>query len=165
MTTSRVPSERPSLTSPMIEYEPPATAPDQAICPSPSHSALHRQAARRLRPVPLSPPETPLPRTAVRFADSALRRVLEVIDRRRPVAQLRGVLSAPLIDAVVAQRRCHNAAPAALRRVRLRPADIGATAAEVFASYSRAGRVRAIAARIEWVPAANRWQIVALQIG
>jgi hypothetical protein len=37
------------------------------------------------------------------------------------------------------------------------------TAAEVFATYTRGPRVRAIAARVEIV--AGRWQLVALQIG
>ncbi len=36
-------------------------------------------------------------------------------------------------------------------------------AAEVFATYTRGPRVRAIAARVELV--AGRWQVVALQIG
>ena len=35
------------------------------------------------------------------FADAALRRVLEVIDRRRPVAQLRPLLAPALIDTVI----------------------------------------------------------------
>jgi hypothetical protein len=38
-------------------------------------------------------PEAPPPRAAAVFADGVLRRVLEVIDRRRPIAQLRPLLA------------------------------------------------------------------------
>ncbi len=48
-----------------------------------------------------------------------------------------------------------------LRRVRLRTAGPGA--AEVFATYSRGQRVRAIAGRIEVDD--GRWRLVALQVG
>jgi hypothetical protein len=50
--------------------------------------------------------------------------------------------------------------------VRLRTADAAdgeATAAEVFATYTRGDRVRAIAGRIEVVR--GGWLVVALQIG
>lgn len=104
------------------------------------------------------------------FADAVLRRVLEVVDRRRPVGQLRGLLAASLIDAVQTLARHPQAGGAAvLRRVRLRSTGSGAAqdlpvhAAEVFATYTRGPRVRAIAGRIELV--AGRWQVVALQIG
>jgi hypothetical protein len=107
----------------------------------------------------------PLPmRQAAAFADAALRRVLEVIDRRRPIAQLHGVLAAGLVDSVLAANR-HVRSPdgvAVLRRVRLQPMS-GMAAAEVFGSYSRGPRTHAIACRIEL--RAGRWQVVALHIG
>jgi Family of unknown function (DUF6459) len=174
LTTSRTP-----FTSPVVDYEPPPVGiapvplPNVAAgaCPSPSSAALHRHTPRPgvpsacggLRPVP-RPPETPLPRAAAVFAEAALRRVLEVIDRRRPVGQLRPLLTQPLLDTVVTLSRSRSAAAAAtLRRVRLRSA--GTDAAEVFATYTRGERVRAIAARIELTPGVDRWQVVALQIG
>ena len=40
-------------------------------------------------------------RAAAAFADAALRRVLEVIDRRRPLAQLRPLLAAGLVDSLL----------------------------------------------------------------
>lgn len=109
------------------------------------------------------PPEAP-PRAAVAFAETALRRVLEVIDRRRPAAQLRPLLTTPLVDTVVALARARKPNTATLQRVRLRMAGTDPVAAEVFATYTRGGRVRAIAARIELVDV-NRWQMVALHVG
>ncbi len=111
--------------------------------------------------------EAPPPRAAAVFADTALRRVLEVTDRRRPIAQLRQFTSPALIDAVAVLARVVSADGAAvLRRVRLRAVESGSgepTAAEVFATYTRGRRVRAIAGRVEVV--GGRWQLVALQIG
>lgn len=107
-------------------------------------------------------------RQAAGFADAALRRVLEVIDRRRPVAQLNGLLAPGLVDSVLCANR-RSAKPsdvAVLRRVRLQQA--GPTAAEVFGSYSRGPRMHAIACRIEagrHLDGAGRWQVVALHIG
>ncbi len=95
------------------------------------------------------------------FADAALRRVLEVTDRRRPVAQLRPLVAPALIDVVVAMTRTTHTATATLRKVRLRMIDD--ETAEVFGSFTRGQRVRAIAARVE--RHRDRWRIVALQIG
>ena len=122
------------------------------------------------RPVPREPLP---PREAVAFADAALRRVLEVADRRRPIAQLRPLVAPALIDTVIALNRAPHtggtahARPegkgtaATLRRVRLRMVD--GEAAEVFGSYTRGPRILAIAARIELHR--DRWRIVALQLG
>jgi Family of unknown function (DUF6459) len=161
MTASRIPSERASLTSPIIDYEPPPIGYPQ--CPPPSPAALHRRSPRPLRPIAARAivPTTPPPRAAVVFADAALRRVLEVIDRRRPVAQLRPLVAPALIDAVIALARTTHTATATLRRVRLRVVDD--EAAEVFGSFTRGQRVRAIAARVE--RHGDGWRIVALQIG
>ena len=107
-------------------------------------------------------------RQAACFADAALRRVLEVLDRRRPVAQLHGLLAAGLVDSVLSANRftAGNDGAAVLRRLRLQA--VGApdrvAAAEVFGSYRRGRRIHAIACRIERV-AAGRWQVVALHIG
>lgn len=165
MTASRIPAAHPSFTSPIVDYEPPLLG--TAACPPPSPAALRRHTPRRLRPVPSPPRESPPPRAAAVFADSALRRILEVADRRRPVAQLRPLLAPTLIDAVVTITR--SASPdgtAVLRRVRLRTVTAAhgeATAAEVFATYTRGRRVRAIAGRIEVI--SGRWVVTALQIG
>jgi uncharacterized protein DUF6459 len=105
-------------------------------------------------------------RQAACFADAALRRVLEVLDRRRPVAQLQGLLAAGLVDSVLCANRftAGNDGAAVLRRLRLQPVGDRVGAAEVFGSYSRGRRIHAIACRIERV-AGGRWQVVALHIG
>ena len=164
--TSNLDGERPSLVSPIVDYEPPPVGPVPPPCPPPSPAALRRRASRHLRPVRVVR-ELPPPRAAAVFADTALRCVLEVSDRRRPIAALRTLLTAPLIDAVVALGRTpSNEGAAVLRRVRVRTAEVvdgEATAAEVFGTYTRGERVRALAARIE--VNAGRWRLVALQLG
>lgn len=157
-------SELPSLTSPVIDYEPPAYPLDGVLTPStlcPAATTLHRHGTRRLRLVE-APAERPPHAGATQFADMALRRVLEVVDRRRPVAQLRPLMRPLLVDTVVAQSQSRHGAAATLRRVRLR-ATTEPGAAEVFATYNRGIRVRAIAARIEYH--GGRWQLTALQLG
>ncbi|MGB0962653.1 MAG: Rv3235 family protein, partial [Mycobacterium sp.] len=71
-----------------------------------------------------------------------------------------------LVDRVIAHAGAARRGSATLRRVRLRSIDAGAGdvgAAEVFASFTRSGRVHAVAARIERYR--DRWRMVALQIG
>lgn len=156
-----------SLTAPVIDYEPPALPlgdtparlPLHAACPAPT--VLHRHPTRRLRLVePDGEPQ--LQPGAAQFADLALRRVLEVVDRRRPPAQLRSLMSQLLLDAVVSATSSRPATTASLRRVGLRPAAQPDTV-ELFATYTRGARVRAIAGRIEL--RSGRWQLTALQLG
>ncbi|KUI23857.1 hypothetical protein AU196_02335 [Mycobacterium sp. IS-1742] len=154
-------AERPSFTAPVVDYEPAPTDGAAAACPAPSPAALHRHTPRMLRPAPRAAEPVPPPAAAV-FADVALRRVLEVLDRRRPVGHLKPLLAPPLLDTVGTLCRERHGQPARLRRVRLRSA--GPVAAEVCATYTRGDRVRAIAARVEIV-GDRRWQLVALQIG
>ena len=142
---------------------------------APSSAALHGSPRRVLRPVDRVVAEPPPPRAAATFADAALRRVLEVIDRRRPMAQLKPMLTPPLLDMVFALTRTAGPDKAAvLRRVRLRTAAVDdqephePLAAEVFATYTRGRRVRAIAGRIEFQRCdqrSGRWRLVALHIG
>ena len=160
MTASRIPPKPLSLTTPIIDCEPPPVG--ITACPPPTSAALHRRTNRAHRPVPRPVPhDPPPPRAAVVFADAALRRVLEVIDRRRPIAQLRPLVAPALIDTVTALTRMPQTAAATLQRSRLRMVDTDA--GELFATYTRAQRVRAIAGRIECRD--GRWRIVALQIG
>src|SRR5690242_727180 len=109
----RIPSEPASFTTPIIDCEPPPVG--LAACPPPTSAVLHRRTARP-SPYPSGrryphPPLRPLPRDplpppgAVAFTDAALRRILEVVDRRRPIAQLRPLVVPALIDAVTALTR------------------------------------------------------------
>jgi len=168
VTAARTSTRRTSFATPVVDYEPPQIGP----CPPPSSAAMHRHTSRPLRAVPTAPPgarhevDQP-PRAAAVFAETTLRRVLEVSDRRRPVAQLRPLVAPALFDAVAAFTTAGSRDGAAvLGRVRLRPVQVldgDAAAAEVFATYSRGRRVRAIAGRVELVK--GRWVMVALQIG
>ena len=174
MTASRTPAPRTSLVSPVVDYEPPAVG----VPACRSTPTLRRRTPRPLRAGPHAVIREPVPpRAAVVFADAALRRVLEVIDRRRPIAQLRPLLAPAMIDTVVGLTRSSRVGGivngqgrgtvATLRRTRLRMVDCAGndedTVAEVFGTYTRGPRVRAIAARIELN--AGRWRIIALQIG
>ena len=160
-----------SLTAPVIDYEPPVqplgtgasptTSPPPAPSPCAAPATLRRRVPRRLRLVE-PPPEQQLHPGATQFAGMALRRVLEVIDRRRTPAQLRPLMSPLLVDVVLAQAQSRHRAVATLQRVRLRTAT-DPTTAEVFATYTRGTRVRAVAARIEF--RSGRWQLTALQLG
>jgi hypothetical protein len=159
MTASRTPSEPITFTAPIIDCEPPPVG--VTACPPPSPAALHRRTPRPLRPVRPVPREPLPPRAAVEFADAALRRILEVVDRRRPIAQLRPLVAPGLVDTITGLTRVSHTATAALERVRVRMVD--AEAGEVFATYTRGRRVLALAGRIERRD--NHWRIVALQIG
>lgn len=109
-------------------------------------------------------------RAAAAFADAALRRVLEVIDRRRPPSQLRCLLAAGLVDSVLSMSPAVTSGSAAtLQRLRLQAVGSGdpPEAVEVFGSYTRGRRTHAVACRVEPVPGDTTpgWQIVALHIG
>jgi hypothetical protein len=172
LTASQIPFAPGAFTAPVVDYEPAPFGVTGSPCPAPSPAALHRSPRRPLRPVDRAAAETPPPPAAAMFADAALRRVLEVIDRRRPIAQLKGILTPPLLDMVYTLTRTGASDKAAvLRRVRLRTARVDepgvdgteTMAAEVFATYTRGPRVRAIAGRVE--EKEGRWRVVALQVG
>jgi len=147
---------------PVIDYEPPSFGGPPALPPVlPARRRIVRDQPAR----PRNAAEEVRTRAAATFADAALRRVLEVIERRRPVAQLRPLLAAGLADSLLATARHTGPGAARLRRVRAQP--VGAQAAEVSASYARGERVHAIACRIEQIstPTGPRWQVVALHMG
>ncbi|MGH3563016.1 MAG: Rv3235 family protein [Mycobacterium sp.] len=162
---------------PVVDYEPPARAVPQGRLPGRPPSLVRP----RCRHAPHPPSDRPAPVTlspvlqaAATFADAALRRVLEVVDQRRPTAHLRPLLSAGLVDSVLSvhptvssMSGCANAAT--LQRVRLQVVgpDDPPTAAEVFGTYRRGRRIHAVACRIERVRAGTGpgWQVVALHIG
>lgn len=153
------------LVTPVTDYEPPALGGPPVLPAAPPAPAA--------RPVPPACPARPAgeddgrTRAAALFADAALRRVLEVIDRRRPPAQLRALVAGGLADSLMSVAG-RTAAPRAarLRRVSAQPIGDG-TGAEVAASFTRGERVHAIACRVEQVATAAgpRWQLVALHLG
>jgi hypothetical protein len=166
VSTKTIPSaDCPAVTcpavAPVIDYEPPAFGGPATLPPvtSPRPRGPVRHAPARP-----SPAEDTRIRTAALFADAALRRVLEVIDRRRPLAQLRPLMAAGLPDSLPA---APGADPARLRRVVAQLAGPDGTAAEIAASYTRAERVHAIACRIEQIGTATgpRWRVAALHMG
>lgn len=165
----------PHAVRPVVDYEPPVR--DVRLCRQASRPALRSRTARLDRsPAPRQPADrmSPALRSAAVFAEAALRRVLEVIDRRRPASQVRPLLAAPLVDSIQSAHRAaagHQSA-AVLRRIRLQAASgqdahWPVAAAEVFGTYSRGRRIHAIACRVEQLPASNgsQWQVVALHVG
>jgi hypothetical protein len=103
---------------------------------------------------------------ARRFAESAVRVVLEVLDRRRPVPQLAAVADATVVAAVrtligaglVPGRDVGVAVP-----MRVNVVLVDARTAEVFATYGRGRRHFALAARIARTRSAG-WRLTALRI-
>jgi hypothetical protein len=104
-----------------------------------------------------------------RRAEQVLRLTFEVLDGRRPVAQLTGHLeprALRYVRAAVAQRR---AAQQPARMTSLHLDQPCPDVAEVAAVYRRGPRARALAARFERVPAAEpddprRWRCVMLRL-
>lgn len=149
--------------SPIADYEPP-TFGGPPVLP-PVISLRRRQVP--VRPVPRTRAEEAHALAAATFADATLRRVLEVIDRRRPPAQLKPLLASGLTESLLRVGRRRDDGAARLRRVRAQPVNPEGTAAEVTASYTRGDRVHAVACRVEQVatPTGTRWQVVALHLG
>lgn len=158
--------------APVCDYEPPACASTpRRSAPRKPLPAVRLRRGQPARPGAQRPVRRALPaplQSAAVFADAALRRVLEVVDQRRPSAHLYPLLAAGLADSVLsvcppAGRTC----PATLQRVRVQPAGGGepARAVEVFGTYRRGQRTHALACRVEQTAADTGWQIVALHIG
>ncbi|MGV0625050.1 Rv3235 family protein [Mycolicibacter minnesotensis] len=176
------PASQPILTvAPVVDYEPPArpTAACRTAHPAPLPPpvrSLRAHPPRNRQDRPDRPARPALPaalRSAAVFADAALRRVLEVVDQRRPPTHLHPLLAAGLAESVLAMRPrtpTGRGGPATLQRVRVQPAGAGEppTAVEVFGTFRRGARTHALACRVESVPRPGKglnWQIVALHIG
>lgn len=158
-----------SAVIPVVDYEPPAFG-GPPVLPPVAGPATGPRRHFRVRSAPSARPGAPDNRAAAAFADAALRRVLEVIDRRRPLSQLRPLLAAGLVDSLLAGAARGGSdgggGPARLRRVVAQISRPDGTAAEVAANYTRGTRVRAIACRIEQIatPTGTSWQVVALHL-
>ena len=150
--------------SPVVDYEPPAFGGPPTLPPT---AGRQSRPAVRQQPPP-APEDDSRARAAAAFADAALRRVLEVIDRRRPLAQLRPLLAAGLVDSLLSASGGREPEQSAqLRRVRAQLTRADGTAAEAAACYTRGRRAYAIACRIEqfMTPTGPRWLMVALHLG
>lgn len=163
MPEAAVSSQRRAAVVPVVDYEPPPFGGPPVL---PAVTALPRRTPRPVHDE--AHPAGPDSRAAAAFADAALRRVLEVIDRRRPLSQLRRLLAPGLVDSLLTgATRGAGGGPARLRRVFAQISRADGSAAEVVANYTRGDRVHAIACRIEQVPSATgvRWQVAALHLG
>ncbi|MFT3661383.1 MAG: Rv3235 family protein [Gordonia sp. (in: high G+C Gram-positive bacteria)] len=115
------------------------------------------------------PPDLQIATAARGFAVAALARMLEVLDGRRPRAQLAGIVAGPVLDQVATLLQHGYAAEAQecarLHRVHVQLRSV--QSAEYFGSLERAGRVRAFAGRMQRRPArpsvqrgcAERWVV------
>lgn len=176
MTIEHAPTALAALTAvaPMIDYEPPARAVAHRRAPGRSAS-VRRRRARPPAPRPPGAARPALPpalQSAAAFADAALRRVLEVIDRRRPISQLRPLLTPELAASVLSARPASESGAmsmAVLQRVRVQVVAGGdpPTAVEAFGTYRRGRRVHALACRIERMAGDVEpgWRVSALHIG
>src|SRR6202012_195445 len=109
VSTSSSPSEQTTFAvTQVVDCEPPAR--DVRHCRPPSPTALRRRNVHVPQRHSSKPPQ-PAPamsasmRQAARFADAALRRLLEGIPRRRSTSQLNGLLAAGLVDSVLSANR------------------------------------------------------------
>lgn len=154
------PGPRPAVV-PVVDYEPPAFGGPATLPPVTDPAP---RGPVRVPPGRGCAAEDARTRAAAVFADAALRRILEVIDRRRPPAQLQPLMAAGLVDSLPSAA---GTGPARLRRVVAQLAEPGGTAAEVAASYTRADQVHAIACRVEQIGTATGplWRVVALHMG
>ncbi|MBF6224291.1 hypothetical protein IU470_04060 [Nocardia abscessus] len=145
-------------------------APARALtCRPRPHAASARSSAgvrSVLRRSHAAPADDETQSAARRFAESAVRIVLEVLDRRRPVPQLAVVADATVVAAVrtlidnglVPGRALGAAVP-----VRVSVVIVDAKTAEVVAAYGRGRRRFALAARIVRTRSAG-WRMTALRI-
>lgn len=114
------------------------------------------------------------------FATGAIKLVLEVLDRRRPVSQLERVALAHIADQfrVLLATSDHRRPPATSSVMRVHTQRSGDDAAEITVIYRRGDRVHAMGARVERRSVAvrgatpggprrraQRWMLVAVTVG
>ncbi len=127
---------------------------------SPHSGASPRTAATRPGTLPLPSPDVQ------RFTEQAFRLVLEVLDRRRNVRQLRPLVTPSLVDVVrtlaLSESPARRLGVATLVRVHLRAVE--PCAFEAFGTYGRGPRIFVIAARVEQ-QSDTGWTVTSLVIG
>ncbi|MFC9355574.1 Rv3235 family protein [Rhodococcus sp. NPDC057014] len=127
---------------------------------SPHSGASPRTAAAHPGTLPIPSPDVQ------RFTEQAFRLVLEVLDRRRNVRQLRPLVTPSLVDVVrtfaLAESPARRLGVAALVRVHLRAVE--PCVFEAFGTYGRGPRIFVIAARVEQ-QSDTGWTVTSLVIG
>ena len=127
---------------------------------SPHSGASPRTAARHPGTLPIPSPDVQ------RFTEQAFRLVLEVLDRRRNVRQLRPLVTPSLVDVVrtlaLSESPARRLGVATLVRVHLRAVE--PCAFEAFGTYGRGPRIFVIAARVEQ-QSDTGWTVTSLVIG
>ncbi|MFI7665497.1 Rv3235 family protein [Nocardia sp. NPDC049526] len=112
------------------------------------------------------PPVVELDSTAQQFVERALRLALEILDHRRPVAQLTTMATPAVVSAVRTIVRADLAPGRTLRVAVLYRAGVmmvDASTAEVFATYDRGRQHFAIAARIARTRSTD-WRLTAFRV-
>ncbi|MEV6275331.1 Rv3235 family protein [Nocardia sp. NPDC051832] len=146
----------PAWVDPPVVREAPCSVDRRALSPR-----MRRLAAREPSPVVGEARST-----ARKFADRVLRAALEVLDHRRPVAQLRGMVSTQVLEALRTVLACDSAPSRELGAAVLGNVDVvmvDAENAEICARYVRGQRTLAIAARARWVRGIG-WQLAAFRL-
>lgn len=165
---------------PASEPTPPGTAEVRATHPEsrargcatrPDRNALrrnHRAPAgiRRAQRAGHDTPRNPEPAGARAFATTSVRILLEVLDRRRPVAQLTALCTPGLVSAIgtlvagdhAPGRTLGSAVPGAVRLF-----QVEEWAAEMVATYQRGPRRLVLAGRIER-GSTTPWKVTALRV-
>ena len=127
---------------------------------SPHSGASPRTAVTHPGTVPIPSPDVQ------RFTEQAFRLVLEVLDRRRNVRQLRPLVTPSLVDVVrthaLTESPARRLGVATLVRVHLRAVE--PCAFEAFGTYGRGPRIFVIAARVEQ-QSDTGWTVTSLVIG
>ncbi|WP_375154464.1 Rv3235 family protein [Nocardia cyriacigeorgica] len=125
----------------------------------------HRATRHPRQPVHLTPSASRTPAAAQTFAEQAVRAVLEILDRRRPITQLRAFTS-PDVDARIRTLATGDlpGRPLGLAvPVRVKIAMADGPAVEVCARYRRGPRNFALAAQITHTRRYG-WRLTAIRV-
>lgn len=144
---------------PLPDYEP-----DDVGAPPRRWSSLRPRTGPQLTLVPSAPQAAGPPVTPATLAP-LLRRVLEVLDGRRPIGQLRSLLPDPAFEALLTRLRtvrpgCRHA----LRKIRMcYPNTTAVEVTAVICVKPPAGRERVVAAAARFEHHDDQWQCTVLR--
>jgi hypothetical protein len=140
-------AEAPTAAADLPAYEPPLAA----ATPAPLAAVLPRE---RRPPCQRQPESAELDLQDMDYRRSAqlfFRLLVEVLDRRRPPAHIRPLVSAPVAEMVaeLVRKSRHRRGQGAASLARVHAKLVTSEAAETMCTYGRDGRVLAMAARFE----------------